>query len=57
MNYEHSWSELKKWVEQERADMLTNPNRTDRYYSGISCQTSYIKGKMDELEQEGANYE
>jgi len=52
MNYEHAWSELKKWVKQEQEDMLVNPNRTDWFESGIASQTAYLKGKMDELEQQ-----
>jgi len=55
MDYKKAWEDLKKWVEKEREDMLTNPNRTDWYESGIACQTAYIKGKMDELMKQGEN--
>jgi hypothetical protein len=52
LTYEQAWHKLEEWVEQEKQDMLVNPDRTDQYYSGIACQTIYIAGKMDELKKE-----
>jgi hypothetical protein len=50
--YRTMWLKLKEWVKKEEVDMLTDPHRTELYYSGIACQTSYIKGKIEELEKE-----
>lgn len=55
INYENAWNELKQWVKKEQEDMLTNPDRIQMYESGISCQTMYIKDKMNELEHQGVN--
>ena len=50
--YQQMWVDLKGWVKKEQEDMLTNPHRTELYYTGIACQTSYIQDKMEELEKE-----